>query len=146
MESVTPNLDLCRGLQAPLLLIKISEDFEKKTIRPEGLGRPQLLSQGRRTRHSSLLALWGTGSSTLSASELSGPPETPRKSLGPTMVFLPEISRGPGEKVAQEVVAEIRANSSQGPQPSSLYHSRTKLPSPFLTQMLGGGCHAAARG
>lgn len=99
MESVTPNPDLCRGLQAPLLLIKISEDFEKKTIRPEGLGRPQLLFQGRRTRHLSLLALWGTGSSSLSASELSGPPEAPRKSLGPTMVFQPEISRGPGEKV-----------------------------------------------
>lgn len=50
MEPVTPNPNLCRGLQAPLLLIKISKDFKKETIRPEGLGRPQLLSQGAKDK------------------------------------------------------------------------------------------------
>lgn len=85
VEPVTPNPDLCRGLQAPLLLIKISEDFEKETIRPEGLGRPQLLSQGRRTRHSFLLALQGTESSSLCLGALwtsRGPTEKPGASQG----------------------------------------------------------------
>lgn len=46
MEPVTPNPDFCRGLQAPLLLIKISKDFEKETIRLEGLRRSQMLGGG----------------------------------------------------------------------------------------------------
>lgn len=46
VEPVTPNPDFCRGLQAPLLLIKISKDFEKETIRLEGLRRSQMLGGG----------------------------------------------------------------------------------------------------
>lgn len=107
MELVTPNPDLCRGLQAPLLLIKISEDFEKETVRLEGLGRPQMLSPrgGRKTRHSFLLACRVQGQ-VASALEILEPPETPWKSLRPTWHSYQRLAGVLGK------LAEITANCS----------------------------------
>lgn len=70
VEPVTPSPDLCRGLQAPLLLIKISKDFEKETIRLKGLRRPQMLA----------FILFGcrVQGQVTSAWEILGPPEPNR--------------------------------------------------------------------
>lgn len=94
MEPVTPNPDFCRGLQAPLLLIKISKDFEKETIRLEGLRRSQMLGggggMGRKGIHSNWLCR--VQGQVVSAS--GGPVEKP----GANYTLLPETGRRSRER------------------------------------------------
>lgn len=77
MEPVTPNPDFCRGLQAPLLLIKISKDFEKETIRLEKLRRSQMLGGGGGVGGQGIHSNWLCRVQGQVASASGGQPHTP---------------------------------------------------------------------